>query len=118
VAELYDPSTKTFAATGSMSDARWLHTATLLQDGRVLIVGGAHGIGIDDMSLNTAEIYDPTSGTFALTASLANPTAMHTATLLANGQVLVAGGTQTHGHSYIPYIIRLRSCAIPLVPLS
>ena len=110
-AELYDPSTRTFSATGHMIDnglfavTRIFHTATLLPDGRVLIVGGWNGaVGIDAVSLSSCEIYDPASGTFASTGSLLVERADHTATLLQNGQVLVAGGTEVHGGiPYTPY---------------
>lgn len=109
-AELYDPGTKTFSATGQMIaggpfTTRIFHTATLLQDGRVLLAGGWSGLGgIDAVSLSTAEIYDPVSGTFSSTGSLLAATAHHAATLLQNGQVLVSGGTQVHGGTpYAPY---------------
>jgi Kelch motif/Galactose oxidase, central domain len=87
--ELYDPKTGTFAATGPMSTRRESHTATLLPDGRVLIVGGEDSVGD---AVATAELYDPKAGTFSPTGPMATPRAFHTATLLADGRVLIAGG--------------------------
>jgi large repetitive protein len=92
-AELFDPITGTFTATGSMVDGRSLQSATLLPDGRVLLAGGGQ-VGGDDAPppLVTAELYDPATGTFAATGAMSSPRAMHTATLLPDGQVLIAGG--------------------------
>ena len=79
----------TFSVTGSLITGRMRHTATRLQDGRVLIVGGYNpAIGY----LNSAEIYDPKTGIFSQTGSMSQPRQYHTATLLPNGRVLVAGG--------------------------
>jgi hypothetical protein len=91
-AELYDTTSGTFSPTGSMGAARQLHTATLLSDGRVLIVGGAE-VAFGGPALESAELYDPAGGTFSPTGSMAHPREAHTATLLPDGRVLVAGGT-------------------------
>ncbi|HEX7543244.1 MAG TPA: kelch repeat-containing protein [Candidatus Limnocylindrales bacterium] len=93
MAELYDPQTGAFSPTGSMNAVRLrLHTATLLQDGRVLIVGGLDDT-LDQNALASAELYDPTTGKFVPTASMAHARSGHTATLLADGRVLVVGGS-------------------------
>ncbi|HEY3354648.1 MAG TPA: kelch repeat-containing protein [Polyangia bacterium] len=94
-AELYNPATGTWTATGSLATARYEHTATLLGDGRVLVVGGINNVvpgqwGSD--ALATAEVYDPVAGTWSAAAPLATARHAHTATLLANGKVVVAGG--------------------------
>ena len=65
------------------------HTATLLPNGKVLVAGGLHGV-----RLASAELYDPASGTWTATGSLATARDDHTATLLPNGKVLVAGGAR------------------------
>jgi len=94
-AELYTLSTRTFAPTGSMTAHRYGHTATLLSNGKVLIVGGA--------STQAAEIYDPATGIFTVTGSTAFPRSFHTATLLNDGTVLIAGGSNSlAGEIYDP----------------
>jgi N-acetylneuraminic acid mutarotase len=80
-----------WASAGAMTTARSFHTATLLTDGRVLLAGGRSGVN-PDVSLSSAEIYDPVSGTFQAAASLGTPRHQHSATLLPDGRVLVIGG--------------------------
>jgi hypothetical protein len=91
-AELYDPATRSFSPTGSMGDARQGHTITMLNDGRVLVAGGARNVGFR-AELASAEIYDPQTGTFSSTGSMSKPREGHTATLLRDGRVLIAGGS-------------------------
>jgi len=91
-AELYDPAIGTWSVTGNLNTARAGHTATLLPDGRVLIVGGNCGSGAGCPALNSAELYEPASGAWITTGNLNKARVGHTATLLQNGKVLVAGG--------------------------
>jgi hypothetical protein len=91
-ATIYDPATGTFSSTGSMGTPRSSHTATLLLDGRVLIAGGDDYGDHGDNSLSSAQLYDPATGTFGPTGSMAKPLDGQTATLLADGRVLLAGG--------------------------
>jgi WD40 repeat protein len=91
-AELFNPASGSFTATGSLTVSRNGHTATLLPDGRVLIAGGLPDgqTQATPFGLFSAEIYNPASGTFTATGSMSFPLAQHTATLLADGTVLVA----------------------------
>ena len=92
-AGLYDPSTTTWTTTGSLNTSRCYHTATLLANGQVLVAGGWYAIeNTGGHTLSSAEIYDPASGTWTVSGSLNQARDVHTATLLPNGKVLVAGG--------------------------
>jgi hypothetical protein len=77
-----------FSTTGSLVVAREAHTATVLPNGKVLVVGG-----YNSGALASAELYDPTTGAFSATGSMTTARYFPTATLLPNGKVLVAGGT-------------------------
>lgn len=104
-AVLYDPATDTFTSTGSLAEARGYHTATLLADGRVLITGGGPAswpgsmTGITGPFLASAELYDPRTGAFSPTGSMATPREGHAATLLADGRVLITGGADYQAHA-------------------
>lgn len=89
-AEVYDPKTGQWAATGAMTDARWGHDAVRLADGRVLAVGGI--LDGNSTGLAFCELYDPASGTWTPTGSMARPRWAHQVTRLADGGVLVTGG--------------------------
>jgi hypothetical protein len=94
-AEIYDPNTGTFGPTGSMPDNRQGYAATLLPDGHVLVSGGfilSPEVGQGPSDVPTAELYDPATGKFSQTGTLIQPRVSATATRLADGRVLVAGG--------------------------
>ena len=90
-AELYDPNTGEWSLTGSLHEGRFNHTATLLSDGRVLVTGGLD-YDFPQRVLKSAEVYDPATGTWSQTGDMGTVREFHTATLLANGKVLVVGG--------------------------
>lgn len=95
-AELCDPSTGTFSATGTMTAARSAHTATLLTNGQVLMTGGftVPPSGKFSAQLDSAELHDPSTGTFIPTVGMSASRVGHTATMLTDGRVLIVGGTQ------------------------
>jgi N-acetylneuraminic acid mutarotase len=92
-AEVYDPSTGTFAATGNMTVPRVSFTTTLLPNGQVLMFGGYYGTYDDSNSFGVADLYDPVARTFTIAYScLVQEMLDNTTTLLGNGKVLIAGG--------------------------
>lgn len=115
-AELYDPGSGTFAETGSMVSTnsssvptgRASHTATLLTNGLVLVTGGEGRPGlVGSVTISSSEIYHPNTGTWTAAGTMTTRREFHTATKLANGHVLLAGGVDW----YAPSLERARSSA-------
>ena len=94
--ELFDPTTWSFTSGASLTFARYHHTATALRDGTVLVVGGNDGSDPTSV-LASAELYIPTSNTWIEVGDLNTARAFHTATLLPDGNVLIAGGISDTG---------------------
>src|SRR5262245_47085458 len=86
-------SAATWINTGQLNLARNAHTTTLLLNGQLLVIGGVANNG---NITNSAELYDPATGSCRVTGSMITPRQLHTATLLLNGKVLVAGGLSTN----------------------
>lgn len=82
-----------------MTTKRATHTATLLPDGKVLIAGGFREEGTFEIPIASAEIYDPQTNTFTQTGKMNEARSGHTATLLPNGLVLIAGGWGVNGRT-------------------
>jgi len=115
-ADVYDPQTGTFTATGNMATGRFSHSATALPDGRVLITGGLIEPGLiasvdpgilavtANSYLGSAELYDPYTGKFTKIGPMLSRRVGHTATLLEDGRVLLAGGNldATSAEVYVP----------------
>lgn len=95
-AEIFDETTGTFTATGSLSSVREAATIATLADGKILIAGGLDPTNIDN-SIATAELYDPATGMFSAAASMVVARQDATATVLPGGLVLIAGGDDLDG---------------------
>lgn len=87
-AELYDPRADAWQPTGSLNVGRWSHSAYLLPDGRVLVVGGC----CSESVAASAELYDPASGTWQSTSSLNRARSATGSTQLPDGRVVVISG--------------------------
>ena len=100
---IWDPNVQVWTQTGSMSAARSLPSATVFNNGMVLVAGGLPLNGNQLVqALASAELFNPSTNQFSLTGSMNSGRAGHTATLLANNSVLVAGGeTQNTAPTYL-----------------
>jgi len=96
---VWAPNAPSWVQIADMTTARTLHTATLLNDGRVLIAGGFPTFASSPpaAALSSAELFDPTTNSFSAVAPMNVARAGHTATLLANNSVLVTGGATQNG---------------------
>ena len=102
VSETYDPSTDEWTATEAMLQRRSNHTLTLLPDGRVLAAGGIGFIDDDYIPLSTTEMFNPVTNAWSSGPELSQPRALHSATLMPDGSVLLAGGiSERNGERYI-----------------
>ncbi|AUX39929.1 uncharacterized protein SOCE26_013240 [Sorangium cellulosum] len=100
-AEVFDPGSGVWQPVGSMGDARSSHTATLLNDGRVLVAGGIETSSREGGETASAELFEPGSGAWQPVAPMLAARSSHTATLLNDGRVLVVGGTAPDGHAIV-----------------
>lgn len=119
-AEVYDPATGAWSPTGKLLTARGNHTATLLPDGKVLAAGGyRYSTNPNEPEYPiTAEVYDPANGIWTATANLISARSGHTATLLLNGKVLVAGGYTPRPAVLLNISTRLRVLPGDNVPIA
>lgn len=97
-AEIFDPATGRMTATGAFGTARSGATATLLTDGRVLVAGGGRPDRAPRLALASAEIFDPAAGRFRPAGPLAQARYKHGALRLANGDVLIVGGSDARDY--------------------
>lgn len=99
--QIWNPASGTWASAAAMTTARAFHTATLLPDGRVLVVGGYDPNPAAPRYINSSETYDPVKNAWSGSGPFPdqNGPAYHTATLLPDGRVLIAGGIEAGGRS-------------------
>jgi N-acetylneuraminic acid mutarotase len=105
--EIYNPATNSFSSTGNMGTSRALFGACKLADGRVMVAGGTDTLQPDVVSaiqgvLDSAEIYNPATGSWSGTSDIANYRLAPALTLLPNGQAMVSGGVQVSFFFGIP----------------
>jgi hypothetical protein len=89
--EIYDPAVDSFRKSNDMNDARFNHTALKMPDRSVMVIGGAGGQN-GDVSLSTAEVFNPGDGGWTNVGALTGSRSGHVATVFPDGRVLVAGG--------------------------
>lgn len=98
--EVFDPETGEWTVTGAMSVRRYGHTLTLLPDGRVLAAGGEDPMGDNYLLYSSTEIFDPETNTWSPGPELSQPRSSHSATLMPDGSILLAGGISQEGERY------------------
>lgn len=98
-AEIYDPVSGTWSATSPLFAHGVAHSTTRLADGQILVVGGAFGSGPPGIS-DKAEIFSPASGTWQAVASLSVTRHAHTASVLSDGRIMLAGGDDGGGQRH------------------
>ena len=98
--EIYDPDTGEWTLTGPMSTRRMNHTLTLLPDGRVLAAGGEDLQSSEYILYSSTEVFDPETNTWSPGPELSQPRSSHSATLMPDGRVLLAGGISQEGEQY------------------
>lgn len=106
--EIYDPTLGQWTLTSSLAIRRYFHTMTVLQNGKVLVTGGAYSSGNRFYHLNDCQLYDSSNEQWTTVSSMNVQRAGHTATLLQSGKVLVTGGLYHDGSNDI----YLRSCEL------
>ena len=99
ITELANSNVSCLSSPLKMNAERAAHSATLLQDGKVLIAGGFREEGTSEIAISSAELFDPVTNTFTPTSDMNEPRNGHTATLLPNGKVLLAGGWNQQGRT-------------------
>lgn len=101
-AEIYDPATNEWTETTTpMNVARRSHTATLLPNGKVVILGGGNGVSTTtSQAIQSAEMFDPATGMFTLIGNMTQRRSAHSALLLDDGTVLISGGSTLTGTLY------------------
>jgi hypothetical protein len=104
--DLYNPASQTFSTVGGVLHQRQRHVSLLLTNpawgslvGKVLVTGGAFTgspvFGGIQEALDTVELYDPSTGQFSLFGTMTQARQNHTATMLNDGRILIAGGVST-----------------------
>ncbi|HVE47443.1 MAG TPA: kelch repeat-containing protein [Acidimicrobiales bacterium] len=110
-AEIYDPVLRTWSNTGSLASPRSSHSASPISGGRVLVAGGRNNNSESSFELQSVEIFDSATNSWAAAASLSVPRRIHSATALGSGAVLVSGGVGAAGGSSELYVEQHRRCS-------
>jgi N-acetylneuraminic acid mutarotase len=105
--EIYDPSTERWTLTGSMITPRSMHASVLLDDGRVLVLGGYSAVFVEGPSTqffatNKCEIYDPSTGVWSPAGNMHKNRAESAVILMPNKKVLITGGDLNGYRTYYP----------------